>query len=149
MCGIYDKINSIDKCMEFSGKSFVFKGINFLGLSYKNSHYLSQLRSLMETKPDIVIAHPESQRWRTIAEYNPKLVIHGHYNNGFHIVNNVKFISTCCFPSYGLISFDEQSKSVKNITYYKSKMLKKEYENGSIVLPTGIAESWEPKPYLF
>lgn len=143
-----NKINSIQNCIEISGKMFQFSGIKFLGLSYTNCHYLKQLRPLIQgDKPDIVIAHPEHRRLVTIAEYKPKLVIHGHCGIGYEQINGIDFIGLSVFPTYSIIKFDEISKSVEEVvTYHKIYHLGERgyYKIHGRMFFTEIANGWIP-----
>jgi len=140
------KIEHIKNCSEISGKLFSFKGIRFLGLSYKNCHYLTELRSLLGTsKPHIIISHPEKNRWKDIAEYGPDLVIHGHHSFGFHKVGGVNFLGTGCFPSYSIVKIDEKSKLIKEIKHFRAIPAKEKHNisKGFVAFNSAtIVEKW-------
>jgi hypothetical protein len=92
---LVEKITKIKGCQEISGDIVDINGLNFLGLSYELTHYLSRLKSLIKKntgKVDVVLVHGENLR--LISTLNPLIIIRGGYVSGKYLINNVPSVWT-------------------------------------------------------
>ena len=94
---VVDRIHKISGCREISGRTTEVKGLRFLGLGFGESHYLRNLRPIIEEfegKVDVVIAHCEQKRVPTIGSLRPRIMIRGHFGSGKYLVNNIPSVFT-------------------------------------------------------
>lgn len=87
-----DRINTTLGCIEISGKLREVEGLRILGLSFEQTHRLRMLRSLLATfggRADIVVAHCEQSRLRSVAQFRPQVVVRGHFGAGTFMVEGV------------------------------------------------------------
>jgi Icc-related predicted phosphoesterase len=91
------KINSVDRCSEISGRVVEVRGIRFLGLGFIETHYLRMLKPLIEKyarRVDVIITHCEQERVPMLSSFEPKLIIRGHFGSGKYLVNNIPAVFT-------------------------------------------------------
>jgi hypothetical protein len=97
--GDYDasRIGNIPGCEEISGRTSSLKGLVFLGLSFSEAGYLSQLRPLIaefRDRTQILITHVQQSNLRLMAELKPRLIIRGHWLTGSYLIDGVPAVCT-------------------------------------------------------
>lgn len=102
--GDYDveRINRIANCREISGKIESHEGVVFLGLGFRETHYLRSLRpvvQIMEGQVDVILAHAEESRLPLIAGIDPVIIFRGHFGSGRSRIGGVPIVAAA-FPSY-------------------------------------------------
>lgn len=94
---VVDRIHKISGCREISGITTEVKGLRFLGLGFGESHYLKNLRPIIEefeSKVDVVITHCEQKRVPIISSLRPRIMIRGHFGSGKYLVNDIPSVFT-------------------------------------------------------
>jgi len=135
--GDYDieRINAITNCVEISGKLKKHGQLVFLGLGYCQTHYLRNLRTLVETtesRVDVVLTHAELRRVPLIAKIKPKIVFRGHSGSGKYEVEDVHTVSAS-FPSY--VTVDFEGKKPATIRHHQYDKFRGTYKVSDILVP--------------
>ncbi len=133
---IVRKINEIANCEEISGKITNIAGTTFLGLGFKESHYLRTINSfidLFQSKVDVVITHCEQKNLPRVSLIKPKLIIRGHFGEGQFLVNDIPAVFTNLMN--GTIIELQKEKLPKIIQYVKSRGKK-------IILEKSLCKPW-------
>jgi hypothetical protein len=114
-----DQINSIDGCMEISGKLVEARGLRFLGLGFNETHYKRTLCEFVKEfrdKVDVVVAHSEQSRLPILGEFRPRLIARGHFGFGRFLINDIPSV----FTGGNCYSLAEIGRSVKITQYRKA-----------------------------
>ena len=143
-----DKIDSIPRCMEISGKLVDVEGFSFLGLGFSEASKIGRLKQIIkryEDKVDIILMH--GGNLHTISLIKPKVIIKGGYAPSIFSINGVPALFNG--PDHcGVVEFKDEY--LKEITLYrfmriKGRIILKKVENPGIPYPFKDKE-WV-KPY--
>lgn len=118
------KINSISGCYEISGKFIEINKIKFLGLGHTHTHYLKKLKPLIEkykNKMDIILCHSEQNKISRLKEFNPKLIVRGHFGIGKYKILDIPAVFSQG-ADYSIIEF-ESNKKPKIVLYRDKKII--------------------------
>lgn len=117
------KINSIPGCHEISGKLIEINKIKFLGLGHTHTHYLKKLKPLIEkykNKIDVILCHSEQNKISRLKDFNPKLIVRGHFGIGRYKVLDTPAIFSQG-ADYSIIEYEINNKPKINI--YKDEKI--------------------------
>lgn len=91
------RIDAIAGCHEISGKTHTVWEFTALGLGFAQAGYRRPLRRLItqfKGRVGVVIAHAPQENARLLAEFQPSLLIRGHFGGGRFLIDGVPSLFT-------------------------------------------------------
>lgn len=114
-----ERIERIPNCLEMSGKVEKIHGCRFLGLGYRDTHYLRLLKPAIDEfkgKVDVVMIHCEQRRISLLSEFKPKLIVRGHFGYGKYLIYGIPSVFTSPPCACSLVEINKNS--LPKITQY-------------------------------